>query len=100
MSDAFTKAALEYFGYSSTSEFENNTLLTHVRNEDKIDVGIALAEAIIRVDDPYTDNIRVFPEHMEDEYEDVRARGCCGSYDNEIITKSGNRYFYGFNYGH
>lgn len=36
----------------------------------------------------------------EEEYENLVSEGCCGFYDDEIESPSGNTYMIGCNYGH
>ncbi len=62
----------------------------------------ALNKAIDDIDDPCVDSLRAASENDAAElelYNDIKAGGCCGFYDEEIIL-NGTKYYIGFNYGH
>lgn len=49
------------------------------------------------------DNFRFTPiddAQGQDDYEDLRESGCCGSFDREYVDHSGKRWKIGCNYGH
>lgn len=53
------------------------------------------------VDDLCTDNFRLSRDYQSDAYEDARAQGCCGFYDQEVRNpRTGAVFWIGFNYGH
>lgn len=100
MSDKFTSVALGYFGYSEPKQLLEMKLLQHVPEQDRIEVGVEFGLSLIKINDHCVDNFRVFPESMEEEHNKQALQGCCGSFDSKITVRSGNKYLFGFNYGH
>ena len=51
----------------------------------------------------YADNFRIARtdnEHEMETFEEAKRRGCCGSYEWEVVDPDGIRWVVGFNYGH
>lgn len=55
-----------------------------------------------QVDDPHIDNVReawADDEAQKAHYREIRASGCCGSFD-RVVKIKGRRMWIGCNYGH
>lgn len=70
---------------------------------DAVDIQLFIMKELKDPEYYYIDNWRLaLVGHAESEqaYNEKRKQGCCGFYDEELKTKSGNTYKVGFNYGH
>lgn len=75
-------------------------MLEHVLDKDKKALSEFIEKCEIDIDDLCIDNHRVFPEHMQAEYDEMAYSGCCGFFDTKFTGPSGQIYLVGFNYGH
>lgn len=96
--DSFEKYAHSFWEARLYSELDNSRLLQHVNPKDRMEIAIAFSIEVSHLE--YADNFRIFPMSMTKEYWAAEQRGCCGSWNSQVKTKSGRLYWLGCNYGH
>lgn len=90
--DSYQKYSLDFWGSYKNGHFQ------YVKKEDIEEVAIAFAVEVSHLD--YADNFRIFPLHMEQQFNQIKDKGCCGSFNSQVKCLSGNIYWIGCNYGH
>lgn len=98
--DELDKKAAKYFSDRYGASIMESPLFSNVKKTDLDEVIFAFGKDIIMLNESCIDNYRCEPEIEYDAYFEILKEGCCGYFDSSIKTKSGNLYFYGFNYGH
>ena len=91
MTDSYTKFANDMLSGC-------DHVFRHVRQEDLDEVKVAFALMVSDLE--YANNYRAFPDTMWDEYELIKRKGCCGSWNTSVRCASGKNYLIGCNFGH
>lgn len=96
--DSYEKFARSFWQRNLGCTIEDSSLMSLVRKKDKLEVAIAFSVEVSHLENP--DNFRIKPVANAKDFWEQERRGCCGSWNSQVKTSSGQLYWIGCNYGH